>query len=90
MITFSVGNLISVAFSFFFRTVASVDVFGGPEKGRYFRLSTYFNGRYLGVKDGGADLLSLGALNKWLQKSPAALWKSITRNTIELSSAKRC
>ena len=35
MITFSVGNLICVAFTFFFRTVTSADVVGGPEKGRF-------------------------------------------------------
>ena len=57
MITFSVVNLIRVTFSFFFRTVASVDVVGGPEKGRFSRLSTYFNRGSLGIKDGGTDLL---------------------------------
>ena len=32
MITFSVGNLIRVAFSFLFRTVASADVVDGPNR----------------------------------------------------------
>ena len=36
MTTFSDGNLICVAFRFFFRTIASVDVVGGLEKGRFF------------------------------------------------------
>ena len=34
MIKFSVGNLICVAFNFFLRTIASVDVVGCSEQGR--------------------------------------------------------
>ena len=52
-------SLLCVAFHLFLRTIASVAVFGGPEKGRLCHLpSTYFCIRLTGMKDGGADLLS--------------------------------
>ena len=56
----SIGSLMYVTFHLFLRTVASGDVVGSPEKGRFFRVYlTYFGRRSPGMKDDGADLLSI-------------------------------
>ena len=62
IVTFSFDSLKHVARHLIWWTVASVDLFddGGPENGRFCRLSSlYFCGRLTGIKDGGVDLLSI-------------------------------